>query len=329
MHQNISLCDNGMFRGIFGQVGSEEILADLINAVLRNAGETQIESLTIQNPFQPQELISQKETILDIKAIDCLNQGIDVEVQIAQHKNFRERILYYWSRMYGQKLAKGDDYTELRPVISVIFTKFSIYEKNRDILYDTFHLCSKYDLSRIYSDHLKIHFITVPDDVNASAVIFSDGPLKQWLKTLNYPNKTKEAEMEDIATDNPVIKTAFERAKEFIADPMVQEYIEGREKYEREQATIRRTRLEEIQKLQKEAEENLTKGRAKGRAEGEAKGRAEGQIKSISALLETRFGVLDEALQDAISDKTDDETLQALLIRAATCADLEEFKRGL
>ena len=123
--------------------------------------------------------------------------------------------------------------------------------------------------------------------------------------------------MEDIATDNPVIKTAFERAKEFIADPMVQEYIEGREKYEREQATIRRTRLEEIQKLQKEAEENLTKGRA------------EGQIKSISALLETRFGVLDEALQDAISDKTDDETLQALLIRAATCADLEEFKRGL
>ena len=128
--------------------------------------------------------------------------------------------------------------------------------------------------------------------------------------------------MEDIATDNPVIKTAFERAKEFIADPMVQEYIEGREKYELEQATIRRTAAKKLEKQRAE-------GRAEGEAKGRAEGRAEGQIKSISALLETRFGVLDEALQDAISDKTDDETLQALLIRAATCADLEEFKRGL
>ena len=326
MFQNISLCDNGLFRGIFGRVGSEEILADLINAVLRNAGETQIESLTIQNPFQLQELISQKETILDIKAIDRLNQGIDVEVQIAQHENFRERILYYWSRMYGQKLTKGSDYSELRPVISVIFTKFSIYEKNRDILYDTFHLCSKYDSSRVYSDHLKIHFITVPDNVNASAVIFSDGPLKQWLKTLNYPNKTTEEEMEDIATDNPMIKKALERTKEFIADPMVQEYIEGREKYELVQATLRRTAAKELEKQRvKGREEGRVKGREEGRAEGEAKGR----VKDISVLLELRFGVLDAALHDAISGKTDDETLQALLIRAATCADLEEFKRGL
>ena len=319
MSANVTLCDDGIFRGIFGHASSERFLANLVNAVLRNAGETPVQRLEIKNPFQLKELNTQKEPILDIKALDSNKRWFDIEMQIVNHANFRERILYYWARTYEEVLKSGEDYCELRPVVSVVFTRFPIWPDRKDILFDTFQLCSKNDRNRIYTDHLKLHFITVPDSVDASGGPLRDDELKQWLKVLNYPSITSEAEMENIASANPQIEAAYERTKLFLSEPEVRQYIEARRKYELIQNTMIKTAHNE----------GVTEGHDQGLAEGIVKGRAEGQISDVRTLLEARFKHIDSAIKDALSGKTDIEELRRLLIAAATCSDINEFKARL
>ena len=253
MDLGLSLCDDGIFRGIFGHETSAPFLADLVNAVLRNADDTQIRSLEITNPFQLKELLAQKESVLDIKAKDDQGRSFDVEVQVAWHKGFRERILFYLTRLYSRQLDQGNKYDELRPVIGIVFTKFPIWPDHPEILCDSFCLYSKNNPSRIYSDHIKIHFVTVPEQLDVSLPM-QDTALLQWLKLLNYPKATSEEEMESISENNPFIKAALERTKFFLADPAVQDYVEGKRKFELIQASIQQTI----------AEENFEKGIEKG-----------------------------------------------------------------
>ncbi len=56
------------FKKIFGSEQSKEILISFLNAIIYE-GEKVIESLTIVNPYNPGQIISLKETYLDIKAV--------------------------------------------------------------------------------------------------------------------------------------------------------------------------------------------------------------------------------------------------------------------
>lgn len=79
-----------MFRGVFGREDSIELSEALINAVFINAGKPPVKLVRILNPFQLEDLAGQKEPILDILARDSSGQYVDIEVQVADHDNFRE-----------------------------------------------------------------------------------------------------------------------------------------------------------------------------------------------------------------------------------------------
>ncbi|MDO5579493.1 MAG: Rpn family recombination-promoting nuclease/putative transposase, partial [Planctomycetia bacterium] len=216
---------------------------NLVNAVLKNSNDPQIQSLEIQNPIQLKDQLLQKETILDIKAKDDQGQLFNIELQACYHVNFRERVLYYIAKVYSKELLEGDDYSKLQPVISIVFTKFPIRPNHPEILFDTFELRSKFDPDQIYTNHIKIYCIYVPDQLDE--VLLQNPELYCWLKLLNYPDKTSEAEMEQIAATYPQIEEAFETAKEFLENPANQEFIEGRRKFQMVQRAITNTNLEE------------------------------------------------------------------------------------
>jgi predicted transposase/invertase (TIGR01784 family) len=56
------------FQKIFGSHQSEKILISFLNAIIYK-GENIIESLTIVNPFNPDQIISFKHTYLDVKVV--------------------------------------------------------------------------------------------------------------------------------------------------------------------------------------------------------------------------------------------------------------------
>lgn len=56
------------FQKIFGSEQSQDILISFLNAIIYE-GKKVIKSLTILNPYNPGQLISLKDTYLDIKAV--------------------------------------------------------------------------------------------------------------------------------------------------------------------------------------------------------------------------------------------------------------------
>lgn len=69
------------------------------------------------------------------------------------------------------------------------------------------------------------------------------------------------------------------------------------------------------------------------RQEGRQEGLQEGQLTTLRAavldLLRNRFPEMADGLVEAVGDITDSERLRALLLRAASCSDLEDFAKGL
>ena len=53
--------------------------------------------------------LDDKVSILEIKAWDDQGRLYNLEMQMLATASLVQRLLYYWSRMYAQRLAEGDD----------------------------------------------------------------------------------------------------------------------------------------------------------------------------------------------------------------------------
>ncbi|NER06192.1 MAG: Rpn family recombination-promoting nuclease/putative transposase, partial [Okeania sp. SIO3C4] len=71
------------FKKIFGSEQSKDILISFLNAIIYG-GKKVIQSLTILNPFNPGQLISLKDTYLDIKAVLVDGSIVVIEMQVAR-----------------------------------------------------------------------------------------------------------------------------------------------------------------------------------------------------------------------------------------------------
>ncbi len=77
----------------------------------------------------------------------------------------------------------------------------------------------------------------------------------------------------------------------------------------------------------------IARGREEGRVEGQVEGRVEGQVEGkrdalrqgVRQIVERRFGVVPEALEQRIAPLDDVEELNALLVQAAVAASLEDI----
>ncbi|NEP07593.1 MAG: Rpn family recombination-promoting nuclease/putative transposase, partial [Okeania sp. SIO4D6] len=102
------------FKKIFGSEQSKEILISFLNAIIYD-GEKTIKDLTIVNPFNPGQIISFKDTYLDIKAVLFDGSIVVIEMQVARMTAFSKRVMYNLVKGYGNQLETGDDYPLLRP----------------------------------------------------------------------------------------------------------------------------------------------------------------------------------------------------------------------
>ncbi|NEP70929.1 MAG: Rpn family recombination-promoting nuclease/putative transposase [Okeania sp. SIO2G4] len=121
------------FKKIFGSEQSKEILISFLNAIIYD-GEKTIKDLTIVNPFNPGQIISFKDTYLDIKAVLFDGSIVVIEMQVARMTAFSKRVMYNLVKGYGNQLETGDDYPLLRPAIAVTITDFILFKDKIDVI---------------------------------------------------------------------------------------------------------------------------------------------------------------------------------------------------
>ena len=124
INENLLPKNDIVFQELFTR-GKEEITKDLLESILN----IKIDKIDID---KSKDLINDnkenKNGRLDVRAVlnDCID--CDIEIQLVPHKKFKERFLYYWSKIYTANLKSGEKYTKLRRTISVIIIDANLAE---------------------------------------------------------------------------------------------------------------------------------------------------------------------------------------------------------
>ncbi|MDR1854915.1 MAG: Rpn family recombination-promoting nuclease/putative transposase, partial [Azoarcus sp.] len=87
-----------VFKMLFGSERSTDILTAFLKAILPLPGDEYAE-VTILNPISLSDFPDDKTCILDVKVRTAKGRIIDVEIQVANEADLRERIVYYLAKM--------------------------------------------------------------------------------------------------------------------------------------------------------------------------------------------------------------------------------------
>lgn len=148
------------FQVVFASEGNVDVLTSLLEAVLGLAAGS-LRDVAVLNPFNRKETAGDKLSIVDIKARDATGRLFNVEMQMLAHAALRERIVYYWSKVYSGQLPQGRDFDQLRPAVSICFVNDTIVPELPDVWH---HRAGLYDpkTGLRLTDHVDIHFIELP-----------------------------------------------------------------------------------------------------------------------------------------------------------------------
>ena len=183
-----------IFKKIFGEKGSEEILKDLLHLLRKN--------------------IENKEGILDVKAIIDKREEIDIEIQVKNEYNVIKRSLYYWSGLYYNGLNRGKNYIENKKVIVIMILDYNLLKEGP--YHEIGRLRRDYE-NRILSEDIEIHYIQMPKCKEIET------NLGKWISFIKYKDKK---EVSKIVGENKRIKEADRKLKYLTGDEAVRRRAE-------------------------------------------------------------------------------------------------------
>ena len=108
-----------VFKALLGSESNQALLIHFLNAILGEELKTPVVGVTIINPYNEREFLSDKLSIVDVKARDAAGCLYQVEIQLLTHPDLLGRIFYTWADLYSSQLQNGDQYDLLKPTYSI------------------------------------------------------------------------------------------------------------------------------------------------------------------------------------------------------------------
>ena len=320
--QNASPTGDTFIHYLFASPGNERILLSFVNAVLDNAGRPPVMKTEVRNPFNPKTFVTDKSSIIDIKAVADNNHSFVIEFQVLAHKAFANRMLYYWARTYAGQIRHSEEYEKLNPVISIIVTRFLMFPE-LEKLHNTFWITAQ-DVPEVpLTDNLQIYTLELVAEKLGQLPAMKE-PLRQWLEFFQYSDTKSEEEMRFLLENSdPVVRDAYDEYRRFNQSEELRMLEENREK----------SQLDFNSYIGDARREGEAKGKAEGIVEGEAKGKvkgkAEGKAETLLKILTKRFSSVPEPLEARICAITDPAYLDKLIDFVLDCESLEAFSEAL
>lgn len=221
------------FKKVFGSDPWRDLTASLVNAVLDPPLQRRLVDVELLNPYSEKMALDDKLSILDIKARDDQGRLYNLEMQMLVTASLVQRVLYYWSRVYSQQLAEGDDYTRLRRTISICFVNGVLFgdcpehHARFSLLDPSGRLC--------LTDDLSVHVIELPKFDKTVADLCT--PLDYWLY---FFKNGAELDADDLPEelDRPEQRKAMGVLKMLAQSELERELYESRLKAKRDMQTL-------------------------------------------------------------------------------------------
>ena len=160
--------------------------------------------------------------ILDVRVILNGDIQLDMEIQVAKFLFWRERSLFYLSKMYSEVILPGEGYHVLGKCIHVGILDFILFEEDEEF-YSCFHMWED-KRRRKYSDKFEIHIVELPKLAEHE---YPETALLKWAKFLNAE---KKEEFEMAAKTDPHIRKAYEQLLHMSEDGNKRLIYEARQK---------------------------------------------------------------------------------------------------
>ncbi len=240
-----------IFQVLFGEMRSERITKKFLEAIL----DEQLEEVDLsRNIVLRRENLEDKMGILDVLVKINNEEYCNVEMQMVEKDKLLERILYYWSRIYGKNLKSSNDYVELKKTIEVLIVNFEIKRLDELEYHSKWKIIEEKERKLILTEDLEIHIIEIPK-IYKLAGEEQEEELVKWLEFIENPESKK---VEKYMKENKEMKEAKEKLEVMSEDERMQILAELREKAIRDEKAVERFGLKK----------GIEQGRKQGRDEG-------------------------------------------------------------
>ena len=159
-----------VFKKIFGVEENKDLLISLINAIV--SAEDQVADITLLNPYNVKNFLSEKGSILDVKAKGLDGTYFNIEIQITDEGDYDKRALYYWAKLYTEQLEIGAQYSSLCKVIGIHILNFFSIPKSQSYL-NKFQI-TEAETGLRYFHHLELYTIELKKFEGAESKALSE-----------------------------------------------------------------------------------------------------------------------------------------------------------
>jgi predicted transposase/invertase (TIGR01784 family) len=221
--------NDAVFKMLFGDTQDTSLLTAFLESTLDLPPEEYAEVRVI-DPHSLRDLPDDKQSVLDVKVRTTGGKRINIEIQIANQPDLRERIVFYLSRMVTEQLSQGEEYQKIQRSICILITDHVLIHKNK-----VYHNCYRLRDAQTGSEFTKLLEIDtlelpkLPKEANGTA-------LCDWLKFLDA---RKEEELTMLKERNPQVGKAVDRLLALSEDEAARMIAESREKMRRDIESIR------------------------------------------------------------------------------------------
>ena len=241
-----------IFKRMFGDENNKDIIAALLSALLEIPRES-IRNIEINNVEIPPEFYDQKFSRLDLR-MNVDGKIVNVEMQVNYEADFKERTLFYWSKIFSEELKAGEEYGTLKNTYCVNIINFNLFDC--DDYHSHFKVMEK-NRHEVLSDKFGIHFFELKKINN----IRKNTAMEDWLRVINAETEDELMAIQQ-TTAIPEVRNTIVKLRQMSADEKIRMEAYYREKRLHDEASALGSARRE--------------GRAEGRAEGKAEGKAEG-----------------------------------------------------
>ena len=215
------LTNDYLFRAVLQQ--SNPALKGLICSLL-HLSEEEIVSAEITNPIILGESIEGKEFRLDVNVNLNNNTFINLEMQLGNRLNWKNRSLVYLCRSFD-RLSHGEDYINIKPVIHIAFLDYSLFPENPEF-------CASYQLmnqknNTLYSSNFTLNVIDLTC-INLATEEDKIFRIDEWARL--FKAKTWE-EVHMLAEKNEYLREAAGTMFRLTAEEQIRKRCRDREEY--------------------------------------------------------------------------------------------------
>ena len=273
---NINRINDCFIRYLFSAEGSEAIVLNFINSVMKNLDFETFVKVEILNPFSLSKYLKSKESIMDIRCVTESGQVVIIEIQLQGNNEFIYRSLFYWAKGYSVMLDRGENYNKLQALIIINILDFKLIENIDDI--HTCYVLKEIKHNNILTDHCQIHYLELPKFNNNTNIKDIKKEVLSWIKFF------KGEDMKTLLKEDTVFELVKEKSESFLCDnPLIDTY---KRKEIDEYFNKRMLDYEIKNAMNKGIQEGIEKGIEQGIQEGIEKGIQEGIEKGIQEGIE-------------------------------------------